>query len=489
MSPFKPPSAAVLTVLASLVGVPSAFAVTPEVRDFLIQDVCVDGADQPIAGDPYTCPSHRDLRQGEAVPYLRTDKSLVNGAVYQSVFSFPVRSPNAADPNPRVVVAKEFGGNDVGTAFRDFDRCTNGNCTPVFRDGYDVAEMNGTYVSFVGTSDPGINHQTFWRSGCPSGTQDPSWNEDGWILFPSNLTRGVQGNVTHGISITTNDRCLPSFNSAHAAWDYPAQDLVYTSGKSMPTITSHHFAGTGSNNATSFEVFFFTKQYGFTRWEAWKRSDQCGSSGCAPLVNPNCNGATSTVFSGQTFYRLDCRDSTYVIPQPFPLEPVLFLPTPQLSRTQNLVKGGTFANGLLEAGWNRFSPQTATNWTFKSGQHTANNVSLAFSCAGTCSSNSVYHDANVSSLNGGGVQTVRYGAALKADATAGLYMQAHLFALNGTHLTSRSRYLDAGTSFARFQDAFAWDFNAQPLSNIRLEFYPVVGNRDYHLDEVFLVGQ
>jgi hypothetical protein len=487
MRSFRLSSAVSVTVLASLLGGTSAFAVTAEVRDFLIQDVCVDAQDRPISGDPYTCASHRDLRQGEAVPYLRTDN--VNGAVYQSVFAFPVRSPNPADPNPRVVVAKEFGGNDWGTAFRDFDRCTNGNCTPVFRDGYDVAEMNGTYVSFVGTSDPGINNQTFWRPGCSPGSSDPSWNEDGWILFPANLTRGVQGNVTHGINITTNDRCPSSFNSAHVAWDYLAQPLTYTSGKSMVTITSHHFAGTNTANATSFEQFYFTKEYGFTRWEAWRRSDQCGSGGCEAIVNRNCNGATSAVISGRTFYRLDCRDSTFVVQQSFPLEPSLFLPTPQLSRTQNLVKGGTFANAVMEAGWNRMSPQTQTNWTFKSGQHTANNVSLAFSCAGTCASNSVYHDANVTSLNGDGVRTVRYGAALKVDAPAGLHMVAHVFAANGTHLTSRSRYLDVTSSFALYQDAFTWDFNAQPLSTIRVEFYPVVGNRDYHLDEVFLVGQ
>jgi hypothetical protein len=202
-----------------------------------------------------------------------------------------------------------------------------------------------------------------------------------------------------------------------------------------------------------------------------------------------CNGDTSVVISGNTFVRVDCRDSTYVVSQSFPLETSLFVATPQLSRTQNLVKGGTFANQVLEAGWGRFSPQTTTNWAFKTGQHTANNVSLAFSCAGSCSSNSVYHDADVTSLNGGGYQTVRYGAALKVDgAASGLYMVAHLFGTNGAHLESRTQYFNVQTSFATYQNAFDWDFNAIPLSTIRVEFYPVVGNRDYHLDEVFLVG-
>jgi hypothetical protein len=480
-------SVSALLCIAAFTAAPAALAVTAEVRDFLIQDVCVNAQDQPVAGDPYFCGARRDLRLGEQVPYIHTDNE--NGAIYQSVFSFPVLSPNLSDPNPRVVVAKEFGGNDAFTAFRDFDRCTNGNCTPVYRDGYDVAEMNGAYVSFVGTSDPGINNQSFWRKGCPKGTHDPSWNEDGWILFPANITQGAQGNVTHDLNITTNDACPSSFNAAHVAWDYLSQPLAYTSGKAMTTITSHHFAGTGTNNATSFEKFYFTKEYGFTRWEAWRRSDQCGSGGCVAKVH-GCNGDTSLVISGKTFVRLDCRDSTYVVNQSFPLETSLFLPTPQLSRTQNLVKGGSFANQVLEAGWGRLSPQTVTNWTFKTGQHTAQNVSLAFACAGTCSSNSVYHDASVTSLNGGGYQTVRYGAALKVDsATSGIYMVAHIFGANGVHLDSRSQYFDVQTSFATYQNAFGWDFNALPLSFIRVEFYPVVGNRDYHLDEVFLVGQ
>ncbi|EYF01065.1 hypothetical protein [Chondromyces apiculatus] len=476
-----------LVALAPLASASSALAVSAEVRDFLIQDVCVNAQDQPIVGDPYTCLTHRDLRLGEKIPYRYTDSE--NGAVYQSVFSFPVRSPNLSDPNPRVVVAKEFGGNDVGTAFRDFDRCTGGNCTPVYRDGYDVAEMNGTYVSFVGTSDPGINNQSFWRKGCPSGTSDPSWNEDGWILFPATITQGVQGNVTHYLNITTNNKCPSSFNAAHVAWDYRSQPVTYTSGKSMTTITSHHFAGTGTNNATSFEMFYFTKQYGFTRWEVWRRSDQCGSGGCVPKVH-GCNGDTSAVISGQTFIRLDCRDSTYVVNEAFPLETAPFVASPQLSRTQNLVKGGTFANAMLEPGWDRLSPQTTTNWTFMTGQHTPNNVSLAFACAGSCASNSVYHDATVTSLNGGGTQTVRYGAALKVDAApSGLYMVAHLFNLSGAHIESRTQYFDVQTSFAAYENSFGWDFNAQPLSKIRVEFYPQAANRDYHLDEVFLVGQ
>jgi hypothetical protein len=476
----------VLTALALLAAGPAS-AVSPEVRDFLIQDVCVDAQDRPIAGDPYTCAARRDLRPGETLPYLRTDNA--NGAIYQSVFAFPVRSPNPADPNPRVVVAKEFGGNDIGTAFRDFDRCTNGNCTPVFRDGYDIVEMNGTYVSFTGTSDPGINNQTFWRSGCPRDTQDPSWNEDSWILFPSNLAPGQQGNLTHYLNITTNDRCPSSFNAAHAAWHYLPQPLTYTSGKTMTTITSHHFAGTGSDTAPSFERFYFTKEYGFTRWEAWVRSDQCGSAGCESRIHRFCNGETRTEFSGRTFYRVDCRDSTHVLAQPFPLETTLFLPPPQLSRTQNLVKGGTFANSVMEPGWGRLSPQTTTNWAFKVGQHTSNNVSLAFACANTCASNSVLHDANVRSLNGGGTQTVRYGAALKADAAAGLYMAVHLFDLGGAHIHSQTQYLSLKTTFDNYHASLSWDFTARPLSVIRLEFYPVVGNLEYHVDEAFLVGQ
>lgn len=486
MRSFQRLSVSAVLGLIPLAHATAALAVTAEVRDFLIQDVCVDAQDQPIPGDPYSCASARDLRLGEQVPYIHTDNE--NGAVYQSVFSFPVRSPNLSDPNLRVVVAKEFGGNDAYTAFRDFDRCTNNNCSVTYRDGYDLIEMNGSYVAFAGTSDPGRNDQTFWRQGCTSGTSNPSWNEDSWILLPTNLTQGAQGNTTHYLNITDNNRCPSSFNAAHVAWDYLSQPMTYTSSKTMDTITAHHFNGTGSNNAVSFEKVYFTREYGFTRWEAWQGPEECAENSCVAKAH-GCNGNTSVVINGRTFTRTDCRDSTHVVNLAFPLETSLFLASAQLSRTQNLVKGGTFANQVLEAGWGRFSPQTTTNWTFKTGQHTANNVSLAFSCAGSCSSNSVYHDAIVTSLNGGGTQTVRYGAALKVDtAASGLTMQAHLFGANGAYLQTRSQYITVQTSFAAYQSAFDWDFSATPLSKIRVEFYPVVGNRDYHLDEVFLAA-
>jgi hypothetical protein len=61
----SPSTVPALAVLASLTVGASALAVTLEVRDFLIQDVCVDEQDRPIAGAPYSCTSRLDLRPGE----------------------------------------------------------------------------------------------------------------------------------------------------------------------------------------------------------------------------------------------------------------------------------------------------------------------------------------------------------------------------------------------------------------------------------------
>jgi hypothetical protein len=484
------------TVAVALLCIPgAACAVTSEIRDFLIQNVCVDALDRPVAGDPYGCPRHRDLRIGEKVPYLRVDREApVNpdvGFHYQAIMAFPVRSPNAADANTRVVVSKEFGGDDPHTAFNDNDQCINGSCQTIWRDGYDVIEMNGTYVAITGTSDPGINHQTFWRKGCVAGSKNPTGNEDAWILFPADLTRGAQGNLTHYLNITTNDTCPSVFNAAHVAWDYLAQPLTYSSGKTMDTITSHHFNGPSSSNAVSFEKFYFTKQYGFTRWEAWQRDDQCGLLGCRPKAH-GCHGSTSENVGGRVFIRTDCRDTTEVKALPYPVEPTLFAAPAQLSKTRNFVRYGTFANQLFGLGtWNFAGLQTVTRWSFRDDQHNdatalAKNVSLMLSCSPYCSQNRAYQDVDVTSLRYTGTQTLRFGAAVKTASAASMSIVVRIYDSRGFQLATRSLALKPTTSFRAYEGSFTWNFTGYPATRMRIELVPLTANVNYHVDDVFL---
>src|SRR5258706_11355047 len=50
--------------------------------DFMISDVCLDINGNVTGGDPGHCATHRDLKVGEAVPYLKR------------IYSFPIRGLN-----------------------------------------------------------------------------------------------------------------------------------------------------------------------------------------------------------------------------------------------------------------------------------------------------------------------------------------------------------------------------------------------------------
>ncbi|MBP9669573.1 MAG: hypothetical protein KBE09_04780, partial [Candidatus Pacebacteria bacterium] len=65
-------------------------ASNPETLDYLIQDVCVDALDRPIAGDPAVCGTHRNVRIGEKVPYMITDYHTDWNQRFQGLFSYPV---------------------------------------------------------------------------------------------------------------------------------------------------------------------------------------------------------------------------------------------------------------------------------------------------------------------------------------------------------------------------------------------------------------
>lgn len=78
-------------LLAMSITSPSA-AQTALPEAYLVQMVCVDGADVAIFGDPALCPSsRRKLRIGEALPYHKVDTG-----GYQISASFPIASADGS---------------------------------------------------------------------------------------------------------------------------------------------------------------------------------------------------------------------------------------------------------------------------------------------------------------------------------------------------------------------------------------------------------
>jgi len=311
---------------ATALNTPAHAGANAELMDYLVQDVCVNTSNQPIAGDPATCSSHRDIQLGEASPYIVTDRDTLANATYFAMNSIPVRG---MDGTIKVMHAKN-GQGSFGSGFT-FSFVAG-------RDGYDFTDTtNSAYASFVRTFDGGCYDQIWSSNGSTATMADRA---GGWILFPyaGSPSSWAQTNLAHPhtyhVQITQGRSGCNNTNSTGTTyWNSPSQ-YTFESGKLLTAIRSDHFANdTLSSSGNSLERYYFTKQYGFTRWEAWIPQSQCytrfGSTNalCHPenastyplrgrciVMNVSTSGNPAIDYwGGQTWVRVDCRDMTNYI--------------------------------------------------------------------------------------------------------------------------------------------------------------------------------
>jgi hypothetical protein len=281
------------------------------------------------------------LRVGEAIPYRRAD-----AGNWQAVYAYPVDAPGGAR---RAVVEKVFGGNDTSGSFGDLG----------LRSGYDLLEIGRDFVSGIRTSDPGGGDQIFWRTAACE-------RADGWIFFPVGLRPGERGEtrstlkITKGPSIACPRAQLRNIAPDDTVWERPLASVHYTSGKLLDSIVSEHFAyGDPADTAhddDSMEKFYFTREYGFSRWEAWetpagcqKRAARGGTDPavtCRPSAVQSCNGDNTATYFGKLYLRLDCRDSTFIaVDADRPFNPLVNDAAPGDVTSRNLLANGSFVEG------------------------------------------------------------------------------------------------------------------------------------------------
>ena len=453
---------------------PCASAQANDALDFLIQDVCVDAKDRPIAGDPASCPRHRDLRPLERTPFLRTDNE--DGKVYQSITSHPVRSPYPGQRIPRIAATKEFGGDDPSTAFRDFDRCLPGICTPPFRDGYDILEAEGEFVSIIGTSDPGMNGQVFWNSACSGGMENPANHEDSWLTFPARILQNPKGTRLAWLKINQGTGCPWFFNPAWTEWQRLPGPFVFTSGKALEAIRSDHFGGRSPARADHIERFYFTRAYGFTRWERWERGD-------VRVKAHGCNDATTLERDGVIYRRTDCRDTTHVIQQAVPYLPDVSGPPWPLNGAPNLLRNPTFAQGRLD-GWR--APQTAR--AAPSGL-SARNMALTVTCITECEDSIVSQEAAIPPAMRTTRQNLHYGGLFRADRPARLDLRLTLLDDAGRTVRQWVHPVTLGTTFRAIDLSGPSDLERERIKRIRLDIQPGTPGAKVMMDEIYVIAR
>jgi hypothetical protein len=140
-----------------------------DVKDFLIQDVCVNSAGKVEDKDPAICPmaSRRNVNLDETSPYSKTDMGpgfeSSASAGWQRSDSFPLQYQGKI----YVVKTFDFGGpREPGKKWGKFED---------HKDGFDIAEIQGNLVSYIATKDGG--NDNYWAGkDCKL--------DDGWVLFP-----------------------------------------------------------------------------------------------------------------------------------------------------------------------------------------------------------------------------------------------------------------------------------------------------------------
>jgi ribosomal protein S27E len=257
-----------------------------DATDFLIQMVCVDASDRPVFADPVDCPaSRRKLRPGEPLPYHKVD---VGG--YQISDSFPVDDPNPNNFGARTLGVQTYFFTDAWDLDPAFPRQVR--LDPA-RGGYNIMGADADWVAFLGTSDPGAYWQPWWRPDCELG---------GWRLFEAASPTTFAPNCEQRIRTS----------AARVEWRFVA-DQPYvinpadeTKTRRLDSLLVRHFA----SGYGSMETNWFTREYGATRWEAWRAGE-----GLTPeFLKARCPASTyDAVFHGRAMSMVDCRTWTTLI--------------------------------------------------------------------------------------------------------------------------------------------------------------------------------
>jgi len=392
--------------------------------DWLIQHVCANAADQPIAVDPYGgCPagSHeRRLRLADPLPYFRHDQPGPNGDHpngYQRHDSRPI-----VDVHTHTVVV----ANDM-----DFDyTAPYGPMHPGDGDGDDLYRVVDGYATAGGTRDGGGFSQTFFGPDCrPYG---------GWILFPASFLRSlrpgasgrgifpIRGRYWEQNGEAWPGRCEPDRGFSRntlTTWkfvpDYPFGGHNGAPIKTIDAIVSTHGLPLhpGPSPHYHLERFYFTDLYGLTRWEAWVPS--------AEHVKPadTCGGAIEMTYEGTSFTLAGCRDWSVVtlnnppkphFPWPYPVANLLHdwhFSDPQMTPWQ---RTGDKSEPGTEIEWHREVSRAPAD--LRLSQTHVGVRYLEIACGRACASHqAIYQDVPIAGLKPGAAYDYGFGGVVDGN--------------------------------------------------------------------------
>lgn len=307
---------------------------------WISKSVCVNSAGQLLPVDPYpACPPNstiRKIRIGDPLPYSNIDQG-----GFQRNDSYPLYDKNR---NPIYMHTFDF------VPFGEFNLYDGS-------DGYDVYTVMNGFVSVVNTRDGGGYGQTFYGANCSQG--------DGWRLFPTTnfltLVERETVSAISGVYWEQTERSFPGgcpsgYGQTTTTYRWvPNTSFGGIAGrplKTMDALVVTHISG-------NIERFYFTREYGLTRWEAWNQT--------APVQAPTkyCSGADTITVKGKVYHYADCRDWSDIVAlsvstvQPWPLV------NANLLQYAHFNAGGFVDQHQAQGFWHRFYPAggPVLNWS------------------------------------------------------------------------------------------------------------------------------
>lgn len=413
-------TAAATVTVSTPVGPTVALLDSSNPMNWLLKSVCVNSSGNLLTADPYGgCPAGttiRKLQVGEPLPY----HNLHNINQLQQHDTIPLPDPST-------------GGTMVLMPF-DFLPFNTYNLYDG-TDGYDIYRVQGNWVTALNTSDGGGYGTTFFGSNCTIG--------GGWNFFPASgfLSGGQSTDQILGVYWEQGGQSFPGscstgYGSSINSWQFQKGVTFGVVGKPTKTmdamISTHGFE---PGNISDFkqnghlEVFYFTKEYGITRWEVWTPIDQ------NPTKTPDCIEPDTTTYQGVTFKISVCRDWSTVTPATSAAIPLW--PIPNI----NLLKYAHFDGGLDDNTtnlqlWHRFGKSPAgnlINWSLRNSTVAADKRYssvgvryLATNCAAGADNQcapsgqqAIYQDIPISLFTNNA--TYGYGASVRTEGGTGTY--------------------------------------------------------------------
>jgi hypothetical protein len=312
-------------------GEPVASAAT--VRDFMIQNVCLDAAgsvrigSSPLDGEA-ACPHQRDLLPGERLPYHKHDhpspaERQTQPEGYQRHDSFPVATQGLG-----TVVEHSFDFGDSGRQFGRFDRGSDGGDVAVIGDGIspDISPgISPGAVSLAATEDAG--GFALWIGEC-RGDVSPAALAHSWLILEFDPTRAepMHGQTVARLNAVRGNgtQCPARLNSALTRWHVAPFTYRAAPGQGAPvtltTLISDHYGGADRDTADHVERFYFTRELGGTRWERWQNARGNRQFGAAEIATRaawfagtgRC-GAAEPPAGNAPMVLVDCREWTRIV--------------------------------------------------------------------------------------------------------------------------------------------------------------------------------